>query len=143
MLEATQIAEIERKMKEEHKRDLEALQRLRKYLPASETANRSAQSGAEEPRSSNGRPRGRKTGLRKKIREAIDSMPDQHLTRAEIAEILDADGFEIQAVDPVSSMNQALRKLVIRKDIALAKPGLGSSPAKYTSTKSQDVEGNK
>jgi hypothetical protein len=143
MLDDKQIAEIERQMREEHKREveaLEALKRLRRYLPDFQPAPDHATrppSAAPKENGSTPHQRGRRTGLKDEILAVIDESTNQTWTRPMLQKALRERGFEIQAKDPVAAMNQALRKLVIDADVTLLKQGSGSALAEYCSLERQ------
>ena len=131
MLDVDEIAEIEKRMREEHARDLEALEavkRLRKYLPEGDTPIKSETVPPSPPRTKEPRRR----GLTQELRDIV-STQDETLrwTRASIEGELDRRGFEIRAKDKVAAINQSLRTLVIGGELRVVSLGSGSAPSVY------------
>ena len=135
MLHDDEILEIEKKMRAEHARDLEALEavkRLRKYLPKGDTPIKSETVTPAPPRM-NGRPTGR-SGLTEVIRNIVRAQdPTYRWTRASIEEALDTRKFEVRAKDKVAAINQSLRTLVSSGELRLISQGSGSAPSVYGS----------
>jgi len=135
MVEEKQIAEIERRMREEHRLDLEALQRLKKYLPANGTepsTPTAATSAPSRPTRSKMAP----TGLTATVLSIIASDNARIWTRRDIESQLDGRDFVIHAKDKVAAVNQALKSLVGRDQVELVRKGSGSLLAQYRYPKS-------
>lgn len=132
VLNEEQIAEIERAMREEHTRDLEALQRLKRYLPSN---SRSAPAAQQSPKlvEEAVRPVRRSTnrGLKAEVITVIKEEPGRVWTRPGVYEKLNERGFQIRAKDHVAALNQALRTLVQNGDIHILRQGTGSALSEY------------
>lgn len=143
MLDERQIAEMERRMREEHQKDLEALERLKKYLP-SESAKNGAPTripasripASRIPRKVRAVGGGGRTGLTKEVLAIItEGEQGRQWTRGDIKQELDRRGFAIRAKDDIAAVNQALKSLVARGEIQLLEQGSGSRPSVYVAIK--------
>ena len=136
MLRDDEILEIEKRIRAEYARDLEALEtvkRLRKYLPKGDTPIKSETVTPAPPRM-NGRPTGPtdRSGLTHVIRDIVRTQdPTCRWTRASIEEALDTRGFEVRAKDKAAAINQSLRALVSSGELRLISQGRGSAPSVY------------
>ena len=132
MLDADEISEIEKRMREEHARDIEALEglkRLRKYLPEGVNLTKSV---ATTPTTLRTNGRGGSSGLTDVIRDIVSTQdPTQRWTRSLVAKALDDRGFEVRAKDKVAAINQSLRTLVSRGELSLISQGSGSALSVY------------
>jgi hypothetical protein len=141
MLDERQISDMESRMREEHRKDLEALERLKKYLPTP-TSNGVTSvplvpaSRTPRVRSIGRRTRagGGRTGLTNEVLAIITEARDQQeiWSRAEVQEALNKRMFVVTASDPVAAINQALKALVGRGDLFIVRQGSGSSPSLYS-----------
>ena len=125
MIDAQQISEIERAMREEHAKDLEALRRLKKYLPNQEGATQRA--GVASP------PNLTYPSLKDKILKLINAEPVRKWQRSEMEAALYREGFPIAAQNKAAAVNQALRALVRNEAITLVVQGVGKAPSVYRS----------
>ena len=132
MLHADEISGIEKRMREEHARDLEALEalkRLRKYLPERDNLPKS---GATTPTTPRTNEQGVRSGLKDVIRGIVSTQdPTRRWTRSSVAKALDDIGFEVRAKDKGAAINQSLRTLVSRGELSLISQGSGSALSVY------------
>ncbi len=132
MLQADEISGIEKRMREEHARDLEALEglkRLRKYLPERDNLPKS---GATTPTTPRTNEQGVRSGLKGVIRDIVSTQdPTRRWTRTSVAKALDDIGFEVRAKDKDAAINQSLRTLVNRGELSLISQGSGSALSVY------------
>jgi hypothetical protein len=127
-----QIAEIERHMREEHRKDLEALARLKRFLPqnglshpvpAAEVEQIDLDEDFEDPKPV--------TSLRSKIGEVLNENPSVRWTTQKVLARLREDKFPLKAQKPIYSVGQALQKLVTKGTIRIIRHGTGSDPNVY------------
>ena len=132
MLQADEISGIEKRMREEHARDLaalEGLKRLRKYLPERDNLPKS---GATTPTTPRTNEQGVRSGLKGVIRDIVSTQdPTRRWTRTSVAKALDDIGFEVRAKDKDAAINQSLRTLVNRGELSLISQGSGSALSVY------------
>ena len=124
MIDVQQISDIERAMREEHEKDLEALRRLRKYLPNQQEITRTI---AVPPRN------GARPSLKTKVLELVNAEPTLEWKRSELEHVLDQEGFTIAAQNRAAAINQVLRALVRNEEVTLVVQGVGKAPSVYRS----------
>ena len=119
-----QIAAMERQMQEEHRKDVDALERLKRFLPSNglgATSQVTAQSVIplvpEED-----------TPLKDAISDIMDNDPTVRWTNTKMLKYLTDVGFKLNAKQPIYSVGQATQRLLDSEKIKLVRKGAGSTP---------------
>jgi hypothetical protein len=140
MLDFSQLESIRRAMEEEHRRDLEALERLKRFMPAN--ASRTVSATALMPPAANSG-QSREDDARDlehsdssgSIIAAIERVFREHPERAwdgpRILNELKRMGDAPKAVNPMTTISVSLKKLSDRSVIRLVRPGSGRTPHLY------------
>jgi len=133
-MDATQITVLERQMLEEHKKDIEALARLKRFLPTNGAApdpvehRQMALPVGGDAEELDDAP---VTTLRGKIEEIINADPTQKWTTQRVLARLREIGFPLNAQKPIYSVGQSLKILAGHERIKLVRKGVGSAPNIY------------
>lgn len=134
-MDEEQILAIERQMQEEHKKDLEALARLKRFIPGANKRIRPLEVQHEEVMaevmSGNDGEEGSAISLRGKIKEILNSDPPVRWTNTRILTYLKKMGFPLNAKKPIYSVSQATQRLAIRGEIIIVRHGVGNQPNIY------------
>ncbi len=135
-MDKDQIAAIERQMQEEHKKDMEALERLKRFIPssgingnASDVHQVPLQSISKIPVTPLVLEEG--TSLKHAIRDIMNHDPSIRWTNVKMLKYLEDIKFELKAKKPIYSIGQATQKLVDGGEIKLVKKGSGNAPNIY------------
>jgi hypothetical protein len=133
-MDAAQIGALERQMLEEHRKDLEALARLKRFLPTNGSGAKSiddnqmdlpgavAEADLDE---------GPVVSLRGTIEQIVNSDPTVRWTTQKVLKRLQQTGFPLKAKKPIYSVGQALQKLSEGGRIRVVRRGVGSAPNIY------------
>ena len=129
-----EITALERQMLKEHQKDLEALARLKRFLPSNGSTSAPAITNAmpaqpSEPIAPLVPEEG--TPLKHAIRDIMNNDPTVKWSNGKMLKYLSSNGFELKAKKPIYSIGQATQKLVESGKIKLVKQGFGSSPNSY------------
>ncbi len=119
-----QISAMERQMQKEHRKDVEALGRLKRFLPSNSlgaTSQVTAQSVVpfvpEED-----------SPLKDAIRNIMNNDPVVRWTNTKMFKYLTEVGFKLNAKQPIYSIGQATQRLFDAGEIKLVRKGAGSTP---------------
>jgi hypothetical protein len=140
MLSADQIANIEAAMEDEHRRDREALQRLKRFLPTNGNSNgksvaervRAAQAAPSLPLLGNGTDEDVEIGsIIGTVEKVMFENPTQRWTVPGMVGHLQQTGFPLEAQKPERTMGLIFRKLAKRGRIQIVRKGSGRRPNVY------------
>jgi hypothetical protein len=126
MLTESQIQEIRSRMQEEHRRDIEALERLMRFLPVSAQPNGKQ---AFPPAADNGMAPEDSVlgGIERILRDHANRTWTSQQIRAE----LERRGFGLKAKNPMATISVALKKLEDRDKATVVMRGSGREPNRY------------
>lgn len=133
-MEATQIAVLERQMLEEHKKDLEALARLKRFLPTNGSAptvderQMALPAPGQQDEDLDEAP---VKSLRGTIERVINADPTVRWTTQKMVSNLQRIRFPLRAKKPIYSVGQSMQILAERGAIRLVRRGVGSAPNIY------------
>jgi hypothetical protein len=136
-MDATQIETLERQMVEEHKKDLEALARLKRFLPSNGSTPKPPDERQMrlpvnlEVRVEDDMEDAPVVTLRGKIEQTVNSDPNLKWTTQKVLAHLRQVGFPLNAKKPIYSVGQSLKILADQGRIRLVRKGLGSAPNIY------------
>ncbi len=164
MFTPEQLAAMEQEMAEEHRKDIEALQRLKRFAHPSAKATRPAipiaeaptlftppkppsePGPAEEPAEEiaeveDGGNEGdiNQPTIMSKIVEVLGSEPNRQFTVWEFIKTAERQGYKFAAKKPESSVSLAFAKLLRREKIRRIHKGSGRSPHIYKALKTEGV----
>lgn len=141
MLTAAQLAEIERAMEDEHRRDREALERLKRFL------KNGSNGGAKEARTafamasaSADDDEGSSQTIIGKVEEVIFADPEKRWTVPGMVSHLANSGFKFAAKKPDATMGLVFHKLQRRGKVRIVRRGAGRTPNVYRANIQQPKE---
>lgn len=144
MHNADQLAEMEKSMREEHRKDLEALERLKRFLPASSISAQKPEPGAtpgsnqqlelEEGLAP--------TSIIGKVESVMIADTDREWTVPQMLSQLRKDKFPMLAKAPLSTLGLTFTKLTRRGKIKLVRRGYGRNPNVYRGIVPQSLSGD-
>ena len=127
------VTELEQQMLEEHRKDLEALARLKRFLPSKDNMGglETSTTITEPPSHSTITPLVPEEGtpLKHAIRDILNHDPSVKWTNSKVLKYLIDIGFELKAQKPIYSIGQATQQLISSGEIKLVKKGSGSAPS--------------
>jgi hypothetical protein len=137
MLDANQLATIESAMAEEHRKDREALQRLKRFLPPNGSNGRVTQvltiasdgtvEESEEPQT-----------IIDKVEQVMQADPSKRWTVPAMVTYLKQINFPLAAKKPQATMGLVFAKLVgKRRTIRVVKRGAGRNPNVFRAVQPQ------
>lgn len=136
MLDAKQLAAIELAMAEEHRRDKEALDRMKRFIRGGDSPQQRPLSLApstfvrdEEDEDDSG-----EGSIRSKVAEVFDANPDRRWTIPQMVAYLNEIGFTLKAQRPEATMYGVFQRLRERGRIRIVRRGTGRTPHTYRST---------
>ena len=131
-MDKKKVVELEQQMLEEHRKDLEALTRLKRFLPSNDNV------GGQETSTIITEPPSHSTiaslvpeegtPLKYAIRDILNNDPSVKWINKKILQYLLDVGFELKAQKPIYSIGQATQQLLGSGEIKLVKKGFGSTP---------------
>jgi hypothetical protein len=132
-MDSDQIAAMERQMQEEHKKDMEALARLKRFLPGNGASSNGATSAATHQAASPTQPvfplvPAEGTPLKHAIRDIMNHDPSVRWTNVKMLKYLQDIKFELNAIKPIYSIGGATQKLFDAGEIKIVKKGSGNTP---------------
>lgn len=133
-MDARELAEIERRMEEEYRRDREALERLKRFMSNGDKPQQrstSSEPRTETPSESEERSEG---SIRRKVAEVFAAEPENMWSIPGMVEHLTKTGFPLKAAKPEASMYGVFRVLKERGIIRIVRRGSGSQPHLFRST---------
>src|ERR1019366_5411681 len=133
MLSTNQLADMEQAIIEEHRRDREALERLKRFLPQNGNGRKAAVNVDVEDQSSQDTIIGR-------VRELLKADPNKGWTVPNVIAHLKATGYTFAAKTPASTLGLTFAKLVKKKEARIAKRGSGRVPHVYKAAKEKEEE---
>ena len=133
-MDQKKVTDIEREMLEEHRKDLKALARLKRFLHSSESTSAPQTSNAipvqpSEPIAPLVPEEG--TPLKHAIRDIMNNDPNRKWSNGKMLNYLSSIGFNLKAKKPIYSIGQATQQLVESGEVKLQKQGFGSLPNIY------------
>ena len=145
-MDATKIETLERQMIEEHRKDLEALARLKRFLPSNvATASPIDERQTKLPvylevRVEDDMDETPVMTLRGKIEQTVNSDPNLKWTTQKVLAYLRQVGFPLNAKKPIYSVGQTLKILADQGRIRLVRKGVGSAPNIYRGKIAEQAE---
>ena len=138
MLTATQVAEIEKRMEDEHRKDREALSRLKRFLDTNSNGNGPTVTAVpdDDPSDSAQYP----DTIIGKISAVMQADPTYRWTVPAMHNHLRSIKYPLLAQKPEATIGITIKKLQKRKKIMLVRQGAGRRPNVYRwRTDSKDV----
>ena len=129
-----EITALEQQMMKEHRKDLEALARLKRFLPSNGSTSAPETSKAMPVQPSEAITPlvpDEYTPLKEAIRDIVNNDPSVRWTNPKMLKYLREIGFELKAKKPIYSINQGTKKLIEAGEIKLIRKGYGSTPSVY------------
>jgi len=133
-MDATQITALERQMLEEHKKDLEALARLKRFLPTNGSAPTVDERQMALPvlgRLDEDLDEAPVKSLRGTIERIVNADPSVRWTTQKMVFHLQGIRFPLRAKKPIYSVGQSMQILANRGAIRLVRRGVGAAPNIY------------
>ena len=129
-MEKDQIDAMERQMLEEHRKDMEALARLKRFLPADGATKGSSATSQVTAVSKPVSPLVPEDDvpLWHAIRDIMNHDPSVRWTNPKMFKYLKDIGFRLNAKKPIYSIGQATQRLINSERIKLLRSGTGSTP---------------
>lgn len=129
-MDQDQIAAMEQQMMEEHRKDMEALARLKRFIPPNGATSGASRSSITVSAPSPVVPLVPEEGtpLKHAIRDIANHEPSVRWTNVKMLKYLESIKFELNAQKPIYSIGQATQKLIDRGDLKLVKKGSGNTP---------------
>ena len=127
-MDRDQVAAMERQMLEEHRKDVEALERLKRFLlpPNSSGVTSQRETLFHQPVIPLV-PEG-DTPLKYALRDIMNNDPNVRWTNPKMLKYLKEIGFTLNAKQPIYSIGQATQRLLDAGEIKLLIRGSGSTP---------------
>jgi hypothetical protein len=131
-MDAQELEVIERRMRDEHRLDREALERLKRFQHPSKNGRTSTPARSTKPASGKD---DAETAVVYTIITKVAEIMTADATRTwngpQMVEKLAAEGMPITAKRPVPAVTRAFRKLVKRGIVRRTKKGVGTIPSAY------------
>ncbi len=137
MPDHNQILEIKRRMEQEHRLDLEALDRLLRFLP---DASNGVKPKTVEIKPSNSGESDDLSAFDMRIKEIIDGDYKRDFSVVDILSALEASGNKPNAARPESAVNRALSRLVSAHVIQVSRQPKGRRAGLYKSSFRADMD---
>ena len=122
-----QVAAMEKQMLEEHRKDVEALERLKRFLPSNSSGVTSQGKTVLHEPVTPLIPE-EDTPLKYAIRDIMNNDPNVRWTNSKMLKYLKEIRFTLNAKQPIYSIGQATQKLLNTGEIKLLMKGAGSTP---------------
>ncbi len=122
-----QVAAMERQMLEEHRKDVEALERLKRFLPSNSSEVTSQEKTVLHQTVTPLIPE-EDTPLKYAIRDIMNNDPNVRWTNSKMLNYLENIRFTLNAKRPIYSIGQATQRLLGTEEIKLLIRGAGSTP---------------
>jgi hypothetical protein len=146
MLSMNQVAEMERAMEDEHRRDREALDRLKRFLPRVSSngnghgAAASSVDSQDTTAQDDSEAEVKTDTLIGRVRQLLKNDPSKGWTVPSVIEHLEAGGYTFAAKAPESSLGLTFAKLVRKKEARITRRGSGRIPHVYKAAKEETIE---
>ena len=141
-MDAQELAQVERAMEEEHRRDREALERLKRFLHPGKNGN--SVHAATAAKSASGKDDAETAAVYtiiSRVAEIMTANPSRKWSGPQMLDEVRSAGSPVSAQRPLSTINRVFRKLVKRRVIRRVRTGKGTTPHLYRAIRPTQSQG--